>query len=194
VTTSEPISTLASMARASEKRWVVLVRGINLGRNKRLAMADFRALLEALGTDVRTYLASGNALVTTSGAKVTAAGLEREIAARLKANLGLDVKVLVRSAEELATVVDQNPFPQEGVETKQLQAAFLAEKPPAVKTDSLDPEQFAPDRFEFGDRVIYLHMPNGFMGSNLPDWEKVLGVAATIRTWNVVTKLRELAS
>ena len=185
-------SSLAAMSGASDQRWVTLVRGINLGRNKRLAMEEFRNLLEALGYgDVRTYLATGNALFTTG--RTTGAALEDEISARLKADLELDVKVLVRSADEFDEAVKANPFVEEGVDAKQLQAAFLAQAPAPSRARDLDPSQFAPDRFQFGKRMIYLHMPNGFTGSRLPDWEKVLGVDVTVRTWNVVTKLRDLA-
>ncbi len=179
------------MAAASDTRWVILVRGINLGKHKKLAMADFRALLETLGyNDVRTHLNTGNAVLTTG--KTTATQLERDIAERLEVDLGLSTKVLARSRRDWASMVDDNPFVQEGVEPKQLQAAFLSKAPAAAKTKSLAPDAYTPDRFAFGDRVVYLYMPNGFMGSKLPAWEKVLGVDATIRTWNVVTKLRDL--
>ena len=180
------------MPGRSDTRWVVLVRGINLGRNKRLAMADFRALLEDLGyRDVRTHLNTGNALVTTD--KTTAGAVERDVVTKLEADLGLAVKVMARSARDWAALVNANPFLEEGADPKRLQAAFLSKTPPAPKLRGLVPEAYAPDRFAVGDRVLYLHMPNGFMGSKLPDWEKALGVDATIRTWNVVAKLRDLA-
>ena len=180
------------MAAASDSRWVILVRGINLGKNKRLAMADFRAVLEALGyADVRTHLNTGNALVRTTG-RTTPGEVQQEVAERLESDLGLAVKVLVRSAGEWKAAVDENPFAREGIELKHLQAAFLSAAPPDARTDNLDPDAYAPDRFALGDRVVYLHMPNGFAASRLPDWEKVLAVDATVRTWNVVTKLAEL--
>ena len=173
-------------------RWVILVRGINLGKNKRLAMADFRALLEGLGyEEVKTHLNTGNALVTA--AKTTAGKVEREVAGKLEGDLGLAVKVMARSAREWAAVVEGNPFVKEGLDPKTLQAALLSKRPTAAKTKALDPNAYVPDRFAFSDRVVYLHMPNGFMGSKLPDWEKVLGVDATIRSWSVVAKLGDLA-
>ena len=179
------------MAAASATRWVILLRGINVGKNKRLAMADLRALLEDLGyQDVRTHLNTGNALVSTD--KTTAAKVERDVAGKLDADLGLAVKVMARSAREWAALVDANPFVQEGIEPKQLQAAFLSKSPAATRIKALEPDAYAPDRFVLGSGVVYLHMPNGFMGSKLPDWEKTLGVDATIRTWNVVAKLADL--
>ncbi len=171
--------------------WVALLRGINVGRHKRVGMGDLRALLESLGFhDVRTYLQSGNATFTAS--QGDAAELERRMAAAMATALGLDVKVLVRTAAQLAAVVDANPFP--GADPKELHVAFLSAPAPPDTVAGLEPADFAPDQFELGDAVIYLRLPNGLMGSRLPDWERVLGVAVTQRNWNTVTRLRELAA
>jgi uncharacterized protein (DUF1697 family) len=176
--------------------WVALVRGINLGRARRLAMADLRSLLEGLGCEeVRTLLQSGNAVFATTGRR-SAGKLEDEIAAALDRDLGLPVDVLVRSAGDLAKVVKGNPFAKAGVDVKQLHASFLSAKPAAKAVSGVDPKDFEPDEFAFGDRVVYLRLPTGVAGSRIPlrDWEQQLGVRATMRTWNTVTRLNELAS
>jgi uncharacterized protein (DUF1697 family) len=173
--------------------WVALLRGVNVGRHKKVAMADLRELLASLGYgDVRTHAQSGNVLFTT--AKGSAGTLERSIAAQLDADLGLDVKVLVRSAAELAAVVDANPFVGRKANPKELHAVFLSSAVPAKKTASLDLATCKPDEVEFGKRVIYVRLPNGVMGSKLPNWDRALGVDATMRTWNTVTRLCDLAS
>jgi uncharacterized protein (DUF1697 family) len=61
-----------------------------------------------------------------------------------------------------------------------------------VKAHAAD--AYAPNEFKFGDRVVYIRQPNGFAGSTLPDWHKVLGVTATARNWSVITKLRDMAT
>jgi len=173
--------------------WIVLLRGVNLGRNKRIAMADFRHELEVLGyRDVRTHIVSGNAIV--AGGRGASPARERKIAKQLRTKLGLDVTVMVRSAAELETLVDANPFTKKTADPKLLHAVFLDKDPKAAAVKAIDPRTFIPERFAFGDRVIYVLLPNGAAGSNLPNWEKALGVRATMRTWNVVTKLRELAA
>ena len=172
--------------------WVALLRGINVGRNKRVAMSDLRDLLDALGyRDIRTHLQSGNAIFTTG--RASASKLEQQITARIRADLALDVTVLVRTAEELAAVVAGNPFTAKGIPTKELHAAFLAGTPPSAKVGSVDHDAFAPDQFAFGERVIYLRLPGGVMASRLPDWERVLGVRVTARNWNTITRLHDLA-
>ena len=185
----EGISSSAAMAANA---WIVLLRGVNLGPNKRIAMADFRRELEALGyRNVRTHIVSGNAIV--AGGRGTGAARERAIAKRLREELDLDVTVMVRTARELEAIVASNPFADSGTEPGRLHVLFLDKQPAAAAVKSLNPKAFAPDRFAFGDRVIYLQLPNGVAGSKLPNWEKVLGVRATMRNWNVTKKLRELA-
>ena len=174
--------------------WIALVRAVNLGPVNRLPMADFRALLEALGhEDVRTVLQSGNALFSASKAS-KAATLERAIEKRLTADAGLDVKVLVRSAKEMAGVVDGNPFVgRRGVDVNELGVAFLSADPAAAKVEALSAAAYQPDEFEIGDRVVYTRQPSGVRASKLPSWEKALGVTVTARNWRTVTRLHELS-
>ena len=173
--------------------WIVLLRGVNLGRNKRIAMSDLRSLLESLGyRDVRTHILSGTAIVT--GARGTPASMEKRIAKQLVADLGLDVTVFVRSLGEVDALIAANPFAKKPAEKNALHAVFLSEDPKPAAVKAIDPKAYAPDRFAFGKRVIYLSLTNGVAGSTLPNWEKALGVRTTMRTWNVVTKLRDLAA
>jgi uncharacterized protein (DUF1697 family) len=181
------------MPEPSPTTWVALLRGINLGRAKRIAMADLRSLLGELGFDaVRTHLQSGNAVFASAAGDP--GELEDVIAAAVATRFGFDVKVLVRTAPQLAAVVDGNPFAAEGADPKQLHVAFLSAEPPAGAVAELDHGAYAPDEFRFGDRAIYLRLANGVMGSRLPDWERTLGVDATMRNWNTVTRLRDLAA
>ncbi len=170
--------------------WVALLRAVNLGTRNQVRMGDLRALLESLGyDDVRTHLQSGNALFAASG---TASGLEKQIAGGISKRFGLDITVMVRSTAQLRNVVAGNPFG--GAPAKELQVAFLSTVPPAAKVRAIDPKGYPPDELAFGTRAVYLHLRNGFQGSKLPDLEKALGVRATVRTWNTVTRLGELAA
>jgi uncharacterized protein (DUF1697 family) len=173
--------------------WVALLRGINVGRHKRIAMADLRALLVALGYDgVRTHLQSGNAVFTTQ--KGDEAELEQQIGERIAADLGFDVTIFVRSADDLAAIVDANPFLARGIDPEQLHVLFLSRTPTADDLAHLDPEAIAPDEFVLGDRMIYLRLPNGVMGSRVPDPPRGVNLSTTMRNWNTVTRLRDLAS
>jgi uncharacterized protein (DUF1697 family) len=169
--------------------YAVLLRGVNVGGSRRVAMPDLRRVLESLGhTNVTTYLQSGNAIVTTD--ESDPAHLERRIEKALLTELGVDTRVLVRTHDELTTVIEANPFPGPIVEPKFLHVVFLAAEPTAVARENLDLGAYAPDEVRFGDRAIYVRYANGQGRSKLTPavWDR-LKVAATARNWNTVSEL-----
>jgi uncharacterized protein (DUF1697 family) len=175
-------------------RYAVFLRGINVGRAKQVAMADLRATLEGLGyEDVTTLLRSGNAVF--SAPRRSAATLEREIEQALKTELGLESTCLVRTGAELRKVVDADPFGEAASNGSRYLALFLSAEPSAAALREHDPRALAPEEIRLGDRAIYQWCPNGFLEAPAlgPFVEKHLGVRATGRNWNTVTKLLALA-
>ncbi len=175
-------------------RYVALLRGINVGGHQKVAMADLRKLLEALQLDdVRTHLQSGNAVFTCSAK--TAKTLGRHIEDRISRDLGLDVKVLVRSRDELAKVVTANPLGDVANDPAKQLVSFLSAEPDPAVLKAIDPADFEPDQFRVAGRVAYLWCPNGVLASKLPAAfsDKRLGVTTTTRNWRTVTRLLELA-
>jgi uncharacterized protein (DUF1697 family) len=173
-------------------RNVALLRGINLGAHQKIAMADLRRLLDGLGyEDVRTHLQSGNAVFTSASGKPAA--LAARISRAIADELGLDVKVLVRTAAEVHAAIEANPLPVP--EPAKFFATFLSEQPAPERLADIDPAGFAPEEFAVGDRVIYVWCPNGMQKAKLTHgfWERRLKVVATARNWNTVTRLAELA-
>ncbi len=167
-------------------RHIALLRGINVGRARRVAMADLRDLLADLGyTDVKTHLMSGNALVTSPKSTRTVA---REIEQAVE-RLGSGVKVVVRNRTELAKVVAANPFEHVATDGSKLHVGFLSARPEAARVRELDPAGYAPDQFEVIGQQVYQWCPNGFQDTQLSTgfWEKRLGVTATMRNWNTRT-------
>lgn len=174
------------------KTYVALIRGINLGSQKRVAMVDLRALFEDVGAkDVATYVQSGNVVFKSAdGAKKLSRAIER----RIRRDLGLDVTVVVLTRPQLTKVLGSNPFAKAKKEPAKLHVTFLAGKPTRAKVGKLDPERGQPDEFRLVGQQIYLHCPKGYGRSKLKNayFEKELGVAATTRNWKTVTKLGEL--
>ena len=173
---------------------VALLRGINLGPHKRVAMPALRALVEGLGhADVATYIASGNVVFTAGTAESTLADdLEKAIADEL----GVTCRVVTLSCEELARVVADNPYPDEP-DPKRVHAIFLTgtagqaaqERLAEVRTSS--GRRSAATRPSIVGRTLYLHTPDGFGRSELA---KVLSrpggpAEGTARNWATVTKL-----
>jgi uncharacterized protein (DUF1697 family) len=175
--------------------YVALLRGINLGKRNKIAMADLREVVTSLGHgEVRTHILSGNVIFSSKRTSATRleAELERAIAKRFK----LEVRVLVRTAHDLAGIVRDNPLPEAAPDGSRLFVLFLDRKPPADRLAAIDPASFEPEQFRVGDRVIYAWYREGLTGSKLAAAlsDKRLGVTATARNWNTVTKLVELAS
>ena len=157
-------------------------------------MADLRALFAELGAEeVSTYLQSGN-VVFRSGEKP--GPLTSAIEEQIRADLELDVTVLLRTPRQLAKVLVANPFSGTGTEPTALHVTFLPGSPELERVAGLDPERAAPDEFRVVGREVYLHCLNGYGRSKLTNayFEKQLAVAATTRNWRTVTKLSELAA
>jgi uncharacterized protein (DUF1697 family) len=173
-------------------RQVALLRGINVGKTKRIAMEDLREMLVGLRYgDVKTLLASGNVVFTAPG---DAEAIEARIRHAIAKRFGFDVSVMVRSARELAKVVASNPLKDGESDGAKLHVAFLSAKPAAAKLRDVDPADFAPEEFAVAGREIYMWCKNGVLESKLFSAfsDKRLGVAATARNWNTVTKLLAL--
>jgi uncharacterized protein (DUF1697 family) len=178
----------------AETRNVALLRGVNLGARNKVAMSDLRKLLAGLGfADVQTYVQSGNAVFTSAGRRP--AGLARDIEKAIAAELGLDVKVLVRTGAELRAAIDANPLPAREP-ANFLFAHFLSERPEASALAAVDPDGYAPEEFAVGDRVVYVWCPNGMQKAKLTHnfWERRLKVVVTARNWNTVTRLADMAA
>jgi uncharacterized protein (DUF1697 family) len=172
---------------------IALLRGINIGSRQRVSMPELRALLEELGYgNVRTLVQSGNVVFTSRAAPATLEGkLERAIEERL----GVDPKVVVRTRDELAAVIEANPFPELADAPKNLHVTFLAGEPDAEAVGKLEEADVGDDRIAFRGREIYIAYANGMGRSELAKQlgRAKLGVAATDRNWNTVTKLLEMA-
>jgi uncharacterized protein (DUF1697 family) len=91
----------------SANRFVALLRGINVGGNNKVAMADLRFAFEAEGFgEVRTYINSGNVLFEADSEPAT---LEDRVEEMLSRRLGIDVVVVVRSRRQLENVIRRAP-------------------------------------------------------------------------------------
>ena len=172
---------------------IALLRGINLGSRRRVAMAELRELLSGLGYgDVRTLLQSGNVVLTSSAAP---ARLERELEKQLAAGLGMEIQVIVRTRDELAAVIEHNPLAGVADDPRRYQVSFLSAAPDREIVRELLAADVAPEQVAVKGREIYAWHPEGIQRSLLAQLisDRRLGVTATARNWNTVTKLFALA-
>ncbi len=169
--------------------WVALLRAVNLGARNRVPMAKLRDVLAAEGCEgVRTYIASGNAVFASDVAR---AELARRLERTIREAFAVETPVILRTAEEMATVVERHPFD----DASRTHVAFLAENPAAARVKALAALDLTPDRVEVHEQEVYWYLPGGFQGAQLSAarLEKELGVAATVRNWRTVTRLAEMA-
>ncbi len=166
---------------------IALLRGINVGGNRILPMAELRAILEGLGASgVRTYIQSGN--VAYRGALSPDAIADAIFAAR-----DFRPEVMTIPLESFQPVMAANPFPEAEVDPKSLHLFFLA-SPSLVDEAELTAAKGPEERFQLTERVLYLHTPKYLSGSKLAiRLENLLGVAATGRNWRSVQKICEMA-
>ena len=174
-------------------RQIALLRGINLGARNRVSMPELRELLSGLGhEDVKTLLQSGNVVLTSDE---TGEALEQALEAAIAEELGVESRVVVRTARELAGVVKRDPFAGVADDPKRYQVSFLSAKPEAAVVRELEAADVAPEQAVVSGREIYAWHPEGIQRSPLAKLltDKQLGVTATARNWSTVTKLLELA-
>jgi uncharacterized protein (DUF1697 family) len=172
---------------------IALIRGINVGRAKRVAMADLRTLVEDLGyQDVRTLLNSGNVVFTVPGkAKGDAATkIEEGIAAKL----GVKARVTVITAAEIAAAVADNPLLEVATDHSRLLVTVLAKTADRKLLEPLTKQDWAPEVLAIGARVAYLWCANGILESRMAAAvNRVLGDGATARNWATILKLKAMA-
>lgn len=171
---------------------VALLRGINVGKAKRVGMAELRALFEALGyRDIRTLLNSGNVVFSAPARGDPSARMEQAFAKKF----GFSSRFTVLTAAEIATVVRENPLGGVAEDPSRYQVTVLANPRDRAKLLPLARQRWAPDAFAVGKRVAYLWCPDGIIDSLLAEAVfKLLGDAATTRNWATISKLHALLS
>ena len=176
------------------KNWrVALLRGINVGTAKRVAMADLKKLVEGLGcTDVKTLLNSGNVVYTESKSGAgSAERLEKAIATKLK----VTCRVMVLTGAEVAAIIDENPLLKVADNPSKLHAFVLSSKADAKRFDALLKQRWAPEALAMGPRVAYMWCPAGQIESPLAKAvARELKDSITARNWATMLKLHALVS
>jgi uncharacterized protein (DUF1697 family) len=171
---------------------IALLRGINVGRAKRVAMADLRTLFEELGfTDVRTVLNSGNVVFgSPAHAPAAAAAMIEEALVR---RLGVVARVTVLSGDELAAIVAANPLVAQSTDHARLVTFIVSESGHAALLAPLTGQDWAPGALAVGDAAVYVWCPDGVLDSAAAAAvNKALGDATTARNWNTLSKLHAL--
>jgi uncharacterized protein (DUF1697 family) len=173
---------------------VALLRAINVGGKSLVRMADLRKRFESLGLEgVVTYIQSGNVVFSTE--ETGRDRLTRKIEAGLSDLMGRSVKIFLLTPQELNEAASENPFDPERLDKEQrCHLMFLSAPPSAARRRGLMAVQGKEYRFHIKRNVLYYAYSREFDGiRRMLDFEKILGVSGTSRSWKVVDKLIEIS-
>jgi uncharacterized protein (DUF1697 family) len=178
-------------------RYISILRGINVGGNRKILMKDLNSLFEKLGfSKVETYIQSGN-VIFESDINGSTPDLEVKIQRAIAETFGLDVPVIVRTADEWAQSIVNNPFWKEkDADIDRLHLTCLKEVPSQELIEKIKLFQFLPDRYEIIGKDVFIFCAAGYGASKLVNsfFESKLKVSATTRNWKTVMKLHEMIS
>ena len=173
-------------------RYVALFRGINVGKAKRIAMADLRVLTETLGyTRVATLLNSGN--VIFSGEAAPAARHGERIRAAVAKKLGVDALVIVKSQKDIAGMLAENGLTDVASDHSRLLVALTGDARALASLSALAEQKWGDERLQVGKHAAYLWCANGILESKAASsLLKGLGGVGTTRNWATLGKIHAL--
>jgi uncharacterized protein (DUF1697 family) len=174
---------------------IAMLRGVNVGGNKKLNMEALRTLCAGLGLrDVKTYIQSGNLIFRDDTGDAEAAA--RRIEDAIQKKFGFRPDVIVRTASDLSKVIANNPFAgRPEVAPNRLLAVFMAGTPSQQARKQVLAIPGEPEELHIKGRELYIYYPNGMAHPKIPlvRIEKLLATSSTGRNWNTVNKLLAMA-
>jgi uncharacterized protein (DUF1697 family) len=179
------------------KTFISMLRGINVSGKRMIRMPELANLYHELGFNgVATYIQSGNVIFNTDKS-LQAKDLAMLIEKAILDSFGFDVPVIIRTPEELAAVIEANPFHNaDGTAKDKIYITFLDALPLQENLDKIKPYDYYPDKFVFIAKEIYLDCAGGYGTTKLSNtfFENRLKVRATARNWKTVNTLLQMAT
>jgi uncharacterized protein (DUF1697 family) len=174
--------------------YIALYRGINVVGKNSVKMESLRAMHERLGhRNVASYIQSGNVIFSANG---LIGNIQRKVAAEFANEFGFAARVVLIDAKKVASIVKGNPYASFAAENhKIVHAAICDGQPDAKGLKALLVKTGGSENFVVKQRVIYLHVPDGFGTSKFAAaMEKASGVPMTVRNWRTIESLSKLAA
>jgi uncharacterized protein (DUF1697 family) len=175
-------------------KYAAFLRGINVGGKNKIKMETLRETFAALQFEnVQTYINSGNVIFET--AETNDKKLAEQIENAIEKEFSLNIKVMVRTIDEIREIINNNPFDGQFENDKDLHVLFLDEEMPEEKRELLISNNSENEKFVVRGGEIFCHLKNGFASSLLgKDYiGKKLKVSATARNWRTVNKVLEFS-
>jgi uncharacterized protein (DUF1697 family) len=174
-----------------------MLRGINVGRTKRVKMDELKELYNSLNfKDVKTYIQSGNVIFQFKN--IDTNELKIKIENKLKESIGFDVPVVIRTKEELEKIINENPLKKQDFNHTYI--TFLSNIPSKklfndIKINIDSKMKNKNDKIIIHPKEVYLFLPDGYGRTKLNNnfFEKELKVTSTTRNFKTVKKLLNIA-
>jgi uncharacterized protein (DUF1697 family) len=173
--------------------YIALLRGINVGGNHKIKMIELKCMLEKMGLSrVQTYIQSGNVLLESEEEEAI---LQTKLEDEIKKVFGFTVAVMLRTSQELKSIIENCPFPAENLlEGESIHVNFMKAAPSQLEIGRLPDVSNEIDTFRILGREIYLFFRQRMSDSKLPIKLQKLGLSTTSRNWNTITKLAAMAN
>jgi uncharacterized protein (DUF1697 family) len=174
-------------------KYLALLRGVNVGGRNKMPMERLVSFFTDAGCkDVQTFIQSGNVLF--SAESELADRISSTISESILEEFGYTIPIVTRTADELVSIVRDNPFLPDEQNIKILHVIYLADRPGVSLVAALDPDRSSPDEFHVNNREIYLRCPNGMARTKLTNayFDSKLSTTSTTRNWRTTLKLLEL--
>ncbi|WP_397445444.1 DUF1697 domain-containing protein [Polaribacter sp. R77954] len=170
------------------KKYIVLLRGINVSGKNKIPMVDLRRLLTALKFQkVQTYIQSGNIILE---ANLNRNDICDTIKIGIKEKFGFDVPVIAKTISEWKKAIANYPF---AIENEKIVAFTFLDRTPEI--NEIEIKNIGEDQFKIDGDLIYVYCSNGFGKSKINNniFEKKLKVTATTRNLRTTLKLLQIA-
>ena len=174
-------------------KYIILLRGVNVGGNNKLPMTDLRTALTNRGLEkVSTYIASGNVFADSELGSMKLAALVRSV---ISDSFRLEIPVLVRTRDSLVSIAERNPFDQV-TDFAKLAITFLDSEPSPLEVTALRTANPEPEQFVIDGTTMYAYYPNSFGQTKLTSAmiDRKLKTISTTRNLNTLLKLIELSA
>ncbi|WP_299529585.1 DUF1697 domain-containing protein [Ulvibacterium sp.] len=175
--------------------YIILLRGINVGGQKKIKMADLRMLLEKLGfQNITTYIQSGNIVLVAKDK--TRKNVEDSIGDGIREYFGFEVPIFVKSKKDFERIITENPFKDKPAsEGNRIYFVLLKNAPDQRHITTLEQETYKNQEFSITDTCVHLYCKNGYGNAKLENnlIERKLKVQATTRNLRTMLKLLEMA-
>jgi len=174
---------------------ISILRGINVSGQKKIPMAELKTLYHELKfKNIATYIQSGNVIFSTGQTNFKT--LSRKIEQKIFEKYGFHVPVIIRTADEMQSAINNNPFLKiKNIAIDKLHVTFLEDNPNNDHIEKIKAYQYEPDKFIIVGKEVYLSCPDGYGRTKLTNtfFESKLKVRATTRNWRTVNELLKIA-